>query len=160
MNLWITERVLDSDIWSLFKMESRYLFGFGFALDIILSHALEFLSSVTKSSGVWWSLWKPDALFTCGSPLWCSGKRRTDEGDWKHIKCPPLPYLPGLHAQAQNCLCSLAGFSINHRNCMYGTATSIFTLASLPITVGKWSHLFFLQAAAGQYRVIYSGSYN
>lgn len=61
MNLWITERVLDCDIWSLLKMESKYSFGFGFTLDIIPSHALEFLPSVMKRSDVWWSLWKPDA---------------------------------------------------------------------------------------------------
>lgn len=89
--LWISQCVLDFDIWSLFKMEYTCLFGFGFALWIILSHALEkfLLCSRAQMSD---DLSKPDTPIYLLFPLLSSWERRIRR-DWKQIYPVSTPVL-------------------------------------------------------------------
>lgn len=127
--LQIPQCVLNFDIESLFKTECTYLFGFGFTLEIILSHALEkfLLWSTAQMSGGLYKSQTP--LFTCNFVFWSSGERRT-RGGGKQIKRPSLPCLPCFHTRALNYLCS-------HTQVSQFTTEILFMLLLL-----VFSHLF------------------
>lgn len=89
-------------------MESKYSFGFGFTLDIILESCLEFLPSVMKIM----TAQVVSVKARCSTlPRFSSGLQEKEDGMRETGSTgPPLPYLPGLHAHALNYLCPHSEF--------------------------------------------------